>query len=250
MLNSHHFGAAGYYAAMAPKARPGRHGDQRDAHHSVVPTRARCRPARHQPDRLRRAGQAQSRRSCSTWRPRARPHNKVKVYGLNDKPLPAGWVLDDARPAGHRRPTRPGRSSTARKKGGLTPLGGTAEMSSHKGYGLALMAHILGGTLSGASFSPIRIRTQKPSDPDHLGHFFMAIDPDAFRDAGEFEDDLDAVIDVLHETPPVDPAITCTWLSTYCWSRSVRSRAARRSWRRGPPRNRQARGRPLGRAPA
>jgi LDH2 family malate/lactate/ureidoglycolate dehydrogenase len=92
------------------------------------------------------------------------------------------------------------------KKGGLTPLGGTPEMSSHKGYGLALMVHILGGALSGASFSPIRIRTQKSSDPDRLGHFFLAIDPKAFRPDGAFEDDLDAVIDVLHETPAIDPS--------------------------------------------
>ena len=65
-------------------------------------------------------------------------------------------------------------------------------MSSHKGYGLALMVHILGGTLSGASFSPIRVKTQKPSDPDRLGHFFLAIDPKAFRPDGAFEEDLDA----------------------------------------------------------
>jgi LDH2 family malate/lactate/ureidoglycolate dehydrogenase len=50
------------------------------------------------------------------------------------------------------------------------------------------------------------VKTQKPSDPDRLGHFFMAIDPDAFRAEGAFEDDLDQVIDVLHATPPVDPA--------------------------------------------
>jgi LDH2 family malate/lactate/ureidoglycolate dehydrogenase len=68
------------------------------------------------------------------------------------------------------------------------------------------MVHILGGTLSGASFSPIRVRTQKPEDPDRLGHFFLAIDPKAFRPEGAFEDDLDAVIDVMHETPPLDPA--------------------------------------------
>ena len=79
-------------------------------------------------------------------------------------------------------------------------------MSSHKGYGLALMVHILGGTLSGASFSPIRVNTQGPSDPDRLGHFFLAIDPKAFRPQGAFEDDLDAVIDVMHATPPLDPA--------------------------------------------
>jgi LDH2 family malate/lactate/ureidoglycolate dehydrogenase len=78
-------------------------------------------------------------------------------------------------------------------------------MASHKGYGLAMMVHILGGTLSGASFSPIRVKTQKPDDPDNLGHFFMAIDPKAFRDEGEFEDDLDAAIDVLHQTPPSNP---------------------------------------------
>jgi LDH2 family malate/lactate/ureidoglycolate dehydrogenase len=93
-----------------------------------------------------------------------------------------------------------------KKGGGQTPVGGTAEMSSHKGYGLALMVHILGGTLSGASFSPIRVRTQKPSDPDRLGHFFLAIDPKVFRPEGAFEDDLDAVIDVLHATAPIDPA--------------------------------------------
>src|SRR5260221_5999068 len=80
-------------------------------------------------------------------------------------------------------------------------------MSSHKGYGLALMVHILGGALSGASFTPIRLKTQKPGDPDRLGHFFMAIDPKAFRPDGAFEDDLDAVIDVLHATQPVDPAL-------------------------------------------
>src|SRR5438477_195532 len=133
-------------------------------------------------------------------------NNKIKVYELNGKQLPPGWVLD-----GQGEPvTDPAAALKIiyekKGKGGQTPLGGTAEMSSHKGYGLALMVHILGGTLSGASFSPIRVRTQQPSDPDRLGHFFLAIDPKVFRPEGAFEDDLDAVIDVLHATPPVDPA--------------------------------------------
>jgi len=133
-------------------------------------------------------------------------NNKIKVYELNGKKLPPGWVLDE-----HGKPvTDPAAALKViyEKKGGggQTPLGGIAEMSSHKGYGLALMVHILGGTLSGASFSPIRVKTQKPSDPDRLGHFFLAIDPKVFRPEGAFEDDLDAVIDVLHATPPIDPA--------------------------------------------
>jgi LDH2 family malate/lactate/ureidoglycolate dehydrogenase len=65
--------------------------------------------------------------------------------------------------------------------------------------------HILGGALSGASFSPIRVRTQRPEAPDNIGHFFLALDPAAFRPDGTFEADLDEVIDVLHQTPALDP---------------------------------------------
>jgi LDH2 family malate/lactate/ureidoglycolate dehydrogenase len=130
--------------------------------------------------------------------------NKLKVYDLNGKTLPAGWVLDETG-APIRDPALAIDYIKNRDVGGLTPIGGTAEMSSHKGYGLGMVAHILGGVLSGASFSPIRVKTQQPQDPDNLGHFFLALDPAAFRAEGAFEDDLDAAIDVLHATPPADP---------------------------------------------
>jgi LDH2 family malate/lactate/ureidoglycolate dehydrogenase len=92
------------------------------------------------------------------------------------------------------------------KSGGLTPVGGGESTAGYKGYGLAMMAHILGGTLNGGSFSPIRERTQQAKDPDNIGHFFLAIDPKAFRGEGEFENDLDEVIDIMHATPPIDPS--------------------------------------------
>ena len=88
--------------------------------------------------------------------------------------------------------------------GGITPLGGSRAAGSHKGYGLAVMVHILAGTLTGASFSPIRNQTQSKSDPHNIGHFFMAIDPQAFRADGAFENDLDQVIDVLHNAKRAD----------------------------------------------
>jgi LDH2 family malate/lactate/ureidoglycolate dehydrogenase len=205
VFNSHHFGAAGYYAALASKQ--GLVGMVTSATRSiaVVPTRAAvpvlgtnpiafAAPARRNPPFLLDMATSSV------------ANNKIKVYELNGKPLPPGWVLDQqGNPV-----TDAARAMEIvygkNKGGGQTPLGGTAEMSSHKGYGLALMVHILGGALSGASFSPIRVKTQKPSDPDRLGHFFLAIDPGAFRPDGAFEDDLDALIDVLHATPPVDPA--------------------------------------------
>ena len=93
---------------------------------------------------------------------------------------------------------------TVRHTGGMTALGGTADMSSHKGYGLSVMVQILSATLAGGSFTPIRKRTQGRGDPDNIGHFLMALDPKVFRDEGEFEDDLDDVIDVLHAATPTD----------------------------------------------
>ncbi|HUK07357.1 MAG TPA: Ldh family oxidoreductase [Stellaceae bacterium] len=205
VFNSHHFGAAGYYAAMAPKR--GVIGMVTSATRSiaVVPTRAAVPVLGTNPI----AFAAPTRRNPPFRLDMATSTvavNKIKVYQLNDKPIPAGWVLDgDGDPV-----TDPDRAMNYlrnRPEGGLTPVGGTADMSSHKGYGLAMMVHILGGALSGAAFSPIRNRTQRPQDPDNLGHFLLAIDPKAFRPEGAFEDDLDAAIDVLHATSPADPEL-------------------------------------------
>jgi LDH2 family malate/lactate/ureidoglycolate dehydrogenase len=204
--NSHHFGAAGYYVRMAAAA--GFVGLCTSSTRTIntVPTRGRlpvmgtnpiafAAPAgRHPPFVLDMATSSVA-------------SNKVKVYELQGKPLPPGWVCDErgqpvvdparAMEILFRQPKEVG--------GGLAPLGGTPEMSSHKGYGLAMMVHILGGALAGASFSPVRVRTQRPQDPDNLGHFFCVIDPAMFREPDDFAADMDALIDTLHATPPAHP---------------------------------------------
>ncbi len=204
VFNSHHFGAAGCYAKIA--ADRGVIGMVTSATRGVtmVPTFAAeavmgtnplafAAPARrHSPFLL----------DMATTTVAA---GKVKVYKLHHKPLPSGWVVDgDGRPVTDAEEAF--RYVFERPDGGITPVGGTREAASHKGYGLAVLVHILGGTLPGASFSPIRNRTQKPSDPHNIGHFFMAIDPRAFREDGAFEEDLDQVIDVLHGAKRADPA--------------------------------------------
>jgi LDH2 family malate/lactate/ureidoglycolate dehydrogenase len=205
VTNSHHFGAAGYYASLAPP-----HGliglvTSASRTISVVPTRAAVPVLGTNPI----AFAAPARRNQAFLLDMATATvavNKLKVYDLNGKTLPSGWVLDEAgQPI--RDPAAALDTIRNRDVGGLTPIGGTAEMSSHKGYGLGMVAHILGGVLAGASFSPIRVKTQQPSDPDNLGHFFLALDPTQFRDEGAFESDLDAAIDVLHQTRPADPAL-------------------------------------------
>ncbi|WP_211871667.1 Ldh family oxidoreductase [Neoroseomonas terrae] len=202
--NSHHFGAAGVYARIA--ARRGAIGMVTSATRGVtmVPTRGAAPVLGTNP--LAFAAPAKRNNAfvldMATTTTAA---GKVKVYDLNDRQLPSGWVLD----AKGQPVTDPKQGFDIvfnKPEGGLSPLGGTAEMASAKGYGLAMMVHILGGTLVGSSFSPIRNRSQKPGDPDDIGHFFMAIDPAAFRSPGEFENDLDDVIDVMHATPATDPS--------------------------------------------
>ena len=201
--NSHHFGAAGVYARIASDR--GAIGLVTSATRGVamVPTRATVPVLGTNP--LAFAAPARRNRSfvldMATTTVAA---GKVKVHHLNDKTMPAGWLVD-----GTGQPVVDPHQGMdyvfKRPDGGLTPLGGTRELGSHKGYGLAMMVHILGGTLTGGSFSPIRKRSQRPGDPDNIGHFFLALDPRFFRDEGEFQNDLDDVIDVMHETACADP---------------------------------------------
>jgi LDH2 family malate/lactate/ureidoglycolate dehydrogenase len=203
VVNSHHFGAAGCYSRIA--ADRGVIGLVTSSTRgvSMVPTFAAepvlgtnplafAAPARRNPP---------FELDMATTTVAA---GKVKVHKLNHRALPSGWVVDgDGKPVTDE--AEAFRCVFERPEGGITPLGGPRELGGHKGYGLGLMVHILGGTLGGASFSPIRNRTQRPSDPHNIGHCFLAIDPRAFRPEGAFEDDLDQAIDVLRGTRPADP---------------------------------------------
>ena len=204
VFNSHHFGAAGYYAAMA--ANQGLIGLVTSSARTicVVPTRAAVPVLGTNPI----AFAAPARRNRPFLLDMATSTvaaNKVKIYGLKQEPVPSGWVADE-----HGAPVTDVALALdyifKREGGGLTPIGGSAEMRSHKGYGLGVVAQILSATLSGGSFRPIDAKTQGANEPDNVGHFFLALDPKMFRPEGAFEDDLDAVIDVLHQTKPADPA--------------------------------------------
>lgn len=203
--NSHHFGATGVYARIASKR--GVIGMVTSATRGItmVPTRGKVPVLGTNPIAFS-APAKRNRPFTLDMATTTTAANKVKVYDLNNKKLPDGWVIDGAGNPVTDAHRAMGMLQDGSKAGGLTPVGGQESSASYKGYGLGMLAHILGGTLNGGSFSPIRERTQKATDPDNIGHFFLAIDPKAFRDAGEFENDLDDVIDVMHATPPIDPA--------------------------------------------
>jgi LDH2 family malate/lactate/ureidoglycolate dehydrogenase len=192
--NSNHFGAAGIYALRA--AEKGFVGLATTAvfKASIVPTHGR--EARFGTNPIAFAAPAERNRpflldmATSTV-----ALGKFKLYARDGKTMPAGWALDEA----GRPQTDPNQALVDRL---MTPLGGGRDTGGHKGYGLAAMVEILSTTLAGASYAPLRPAGAERND---VGHFHLAMHPQAFRDAGEFESDLDALVDALRATPPADP---------------------------------------------
>ena len=123
---------------------------------------------------------------------------KIRNKANENLPTPPGWLV-----------TKDGQPSTdpleVSKGGFMTPLGGTPEGSSHKGYGLGAMVNILSSALSGACMVTDPMHTKRPGTMD-IGHFMLAMDPGLFRDAADFRADVAAFCDTLRATKPADPA--------------------------------------------
>ena len=121
---------------------------------------------------------------------------KIRNKANENLPTPVGWLV-----------TRDGAPSTdpreVSKGGFMTPLGGTPEGSSHKGYGLGAMVNILSSALSGATMITDPLHTKKPGTMD-IGHFLLALDPGMFRDSADFRADVAAFCQTLRATKPAD----------------------------------------------
>lgn len=122
--------------------------------------------------------------------------NRVRMHHLNATPLPEGWVVD-----GKGQPVTDPHEGFHLVydggEGGLTPVG------AHKGYGISLLVHFLSGTLPGGMF-PATGRP-KANGGDNIGHFFLAIDPTIYRGADAFFGDVEDVVTTLRQTPAADP---------------------------------------------
>ncbi|TMA03553.1 MAG: Ldh family oxidoreductase [Methanobacteriota archaeon] len=194
--NSNHYGIAGYYTLMALE-----HDlmgvSMTNAGPLVVPTFGRTAILGTNPISL--AAPAKKEKAfVLDMATSTVPRGKVEVYNRLGQPMPHGWAVDET-----------GRSSTDPKRvlnalanrlgGGLLPLGGEGEdLGGHKGYGLALMVDVLGGVLSGAATGlQVYADEQRPN----VGHFFMALDPAAFRPLDEFRRDMDRLARELKDSP-------------------------------------------------
>ena len=197
--NSNHYGIAGYYSLMALE-----HNlvgvSTTNAGPLVVPTFGRTAILGTNPISLA-APALKEKAFVLDMATSTVPRGKVEVYNRLGKPMPHGWAVDET-----------GRSSTDPKRvlnalanrlgGGLLPLGGEGEdLGGHKGYGLALMVDVLSGVLSGAATGlQVYADEQRPN----VGHFFMALDPAAFRPLDEFRRDMDRLALELKDSPKAD----------------------------------------------
>lgn len=114
--------------------------------------------------------------------------NKIRLAHRLGARIPPGWI---GRPDG----TPIMEETPVPEEFLMLPLGGTREIGSHKGYGLAVAVDILTGLLGG---DPPGFQRK----PGHVSHHFAAYRIDAFTDVEDFKTRMDAFMKGLRECPP------------------------------------------------
>ena len=184
--NSCHYGIAGYYATMATKENMiGITGT--NARPSIAPTFGVENMLGTNPLPLA-CLRMRIFRLCSTALPPSPSAASWSIIPALGKSTPAGMVI--------------GRDGTAKTdtdailkelntgEAALAPLGGIGEeMAGYKGYGYATVVELLSAALQQGNYLKMLtgIGEGGKKVPYHLGHFFLAIDTEAFVGAESFE---------------------------------------------------------------
>lgn len=114
--------------------------------------------------------------------------NKIRLASQAGEPVAPGLLVDND---GHALRD----AVVPREPFWMTPLGGTPEGASHKGYGLAAAVDILSAVLSQASFGA---RFERGV----AAHNLIAVDVEAFQPLDAFRSAMDEFVDMLTSTPP------------------------------------------------
>jgi LDH2 family malate/lactate/ureidoglycolate dehydrogenase len=187
VTGSNHYGAAGWYARMAAEEGLVAISLTNVTNPFMVPVRGKERALGTNPIAFAVPTADAERPVLLDMATTTVAYGKVNIARRADKPLPAGWAIDE-----EGGPETDSHKAFESRR--LAGLGGTRELGAHKGYGLALMVEILCATLTGA-----RIRDLA------TGHFFLALDPTAFRDREDFAEDLEELLGRMRGIAPIDP---------------------------------------------
>ena len=112
---------------------------------------------------------------------------KVEVYARAKKPLPAGWVIGSD--GATQTDATAILDALTRGNAALAPLGGIGEETAgYKGYGYCTVVEILSAALAqGAFLKMLSGVSEGKKVPHRLGHFFMAVDVEAFTELPAFK---------------------------------------------------------------
>ena len=113
---------------------------------------------------------------------------KLEYYARIGKDAPAAVVIgNDGKPKTN---TKEILKELTVGEAALAPLGGIGEeLAGYKGYGYSVVVELLSAALQQGSFlnALSGMGENKEKVPHHLGHFFIAIDTEAFLGAAEFK---------------------------------------------------------------
>ncbi len=201
VINSNHFGIAGYYAMMALKE------DMigitmTNASPLVAPTWSISKylgtnpiavaiPAKNYPPFV------------ADFATTPIAQGKLSLIERKGENCKQGFVQD-----------KNGKSSTnpaiLKQGGAIVPLGSDYEHGSHKGYCLGSIVDIFSAVLGGANFGPFTppqvafLPLLEKSTGLGIGHFFGAMRIDAFRPASEFKKSIDEWIETFKNATPTE----------------------------------------------
>src|SRR5258708_19071584 len=114
---------------------------------------------------------------------------KIFVAQQESKKIPITWALDK-----NGLPTDD--PNAAAHQGLIQPFGG------YKGYGLSLLIDILTGVLSGGGFSThVKTLYKEIESPAQSAHVCAALRIEAFMPLSEFQQRIDAIIQLMHSCP-------------------------------------------------
>jgi len=136
---------------------------------------------------------------------------KIEVYQRLGKDLPEGWVIGENGET--RTDTEQVLLDLVTGGAALTPLGGIGEiLGGYKGYGYATVVEILSAALQGGAFlKALSGFSEGKKVPYQLGHFFIAIDVEAFTELETFKKTTGEILRSLrasNKAPGVDRIYT------------------------------------------
>jgi LDH2 family malate/lactate/ureidoglycolate dehydrogenase len=112
---------------------------------------------------------------------------KIYLARQRREQIPLGWALDAA--------GAPTTDPQEAIDGIILP------MAEHKGYAIAMMVDVMSGVLTGSGFLSQVHSPYKTAEKSNCGHFFVAIDIEAFQPLAQFNARMEAYIAELKAVP-------------------------------------------------